>query len=67
MQPTAIRKFRTMTIIPMAFLAVAGTSVFLFSYKKWFVPWRKRSKFAASELFAEEYFQKHKKPEKSLE
>lgn len=59
MQPIAVRRHRILSPIAMGFCAVITTTVAVVAFRKFYRPWKMRSKYAASESFADEYFEKH--------
>lgn len=64
MQPHAIKKFRMLSPIALGMILLTGTSVVLYSYRKWFRPWQKRRNYDKSEMFIDELFEKIEQIEK---
>lgn len=60
MQPTAFRKFRTLSPVALCFGALIVSTAIIGSYKFFYKPWSTRRLFQNTEKFADEYFEKHK-------
>lgn len=67
MQPFAIKKNRSFSLTSMGLLAALGTTIGVLVYRQVIGPWRRRSRYAESEAFAENYVQWQNKKKENEE